>query len=337
MIVAVTGATGFVGSNLVRELLLQGHTVRALVHSPEPPPSLSDLALGQQASPPQLTFHRGDILDPGSLQRVFAGSEVVFHLAARISITRHDNEAVLRTNVEGPRNVAAACLESGVRRLVHFSSVHAMHVPPRDEPMDESTPLVADERAPAYDRSKSLGEREILRAVDKGLDAVIITPSGIMGPGDHGPSRIGRTVLDFARGRFPLLVPGVYNWVDVRDVVAGALAAAERGQRGEKYIVAGEVGSVRRIAELIAESGGKRAPRFDAPLWLLRPVAPVVETVSHFTKSSPLVTPQALAVLQSPCDFRYDKAARCLGHRPRPLSETVHDTVEWFRQAGRLS
>ena len=147
MIVAVTGATGFVGSNLVRELLLQGHTVRALVHSPEPPPSLSDLALGQQASPPQLTFHRGDILDPGSLQRVFAGSEVVFHLAARISITRHDSEAVLRTNVEGPRNVAAACLESGVRRLVHFSSVHAMHVPPRDEPMDESTPLVADERA----------------------------------------------------------------------------------------------------------------------------------------------------------------------------------------------
>ena len=192
MIVAVTGATGFVGSNLVRELLLQGHTVRALVHSPEPPPSLSDLALGQQASPPQLTFHRGDILDPGSLQRVFAGSEVVFHLAARISITRHDSEAVLRTNVEGPRNVAAACLESGVRRLVHFSSVHAMHVPPRDEPMDESTPLVADERAPAYDRSKSLGEREILRAVDKGLDAVIITPSGIMGPGGLQLGRCSR-------------------------------------------------------------------------------------------------------------------------------------------------
>ena len=332
MIVAVTGASGFVGSNLIQELLAQGHTVRALAHTIEPPPS-------DAVSPSALSYHRGDVLDPGSLKRAFEGAEVVFHLAARISITRHDEEAVLRTNVEGPRNIASACLSTGVRRLVHFSSVHAFHVPSEDQPMDESTPLVPDDRGavPAYDRSKALGEREVMRAVDQGLDAVILNPSGIVGPGDHGPSRIGRTVLDFARGRFPLLVPGVYNWVDVRDVVASAMAAAERGQRGEKYIVAGEIGSIRRIAELVAQAGGKRAPRFDAPLWLLGGVAPVMETVAHLRRSSPLITPQALAILQSPCDFRSDKAIRELGHKPRSLSETITDTVNWFRDQGRLS
>lgn len=333
MIVAVTGASGFVGSNLVESLVAQGHTVRALAHSSEPTPRPPAGASGT------VSFVPGDVLDPGSLSRVFSGVEVVFHLAARISITRHDEEAVLRTNVEGPRNVAAACLQHGVRRLVHFSSVHAFAVPHNDQPMDEATPLVQEtsREAPAYDRSKSLGEREVMRAVEQGLDAVILNPSGIMGPNDRSPSRIGQTVLDFAKGRFPMLVPGVYNWVDVRDVVSSAIAAATRGQRGHKYIVAGEVGSVRRIAELVEQAGGKRAPRFNAPMWLLGGVAPVVETVARWQNASPLLTPQSLAILQSPCDFRSDKAHRELGHTPRALSETIFDTVSWFRQTGHLA
>jgi len=337
MIVAVTGASGFVGSNLVSALVEQGHTVRALIRSPETLPRSVIESAGPDGRASQIELHRGDVLEPGSLSRVFADAEVVFHLAARISISRHDGEAVLRTNIEGPRNVAAACLASGVRRMVHFSSVHAFRVPKGDLPMDESTPLVHEAAAPAYDRSKSLGEQQVMQAVERGLDAVILNPSGIMGPGDHGPSRLGRTVLDFARGRFPMLVPGVYNWVDVRDVVASALAAAERGQRGQKYIIGGEVGSVRRIAELVAESGGKPAPRYSAPLWLLHPVAPVIETWAHWLKASPLLTPQALDILQSPCDFRSEKASRELGHSPRPLADTIRDTMQWFRQNGHLS
>lgn len=333
MIVAVTGATGFVGTNLIAELLSQGHKVRALLHAG----SRAEQGLRKRLPPgSDIEIHHGDVLSPGTLQRAFSGAEVVFHLAAQISISRHDAEGVLRTNVEGPRNVASACLENGVRRMIHFSSVHAFEVPPHDEPMDETTPLVDGDVAPAYDRSKSLGEREVMRAVEKGLDAVILNPSGIMGPNDHGPSRIGRTLLDFARGRFPMVVPGIYNWVDVREVVSSAISAVEKGQRGHKYILGGEVGSIRKLAELVAEAGGKRAPRYSAPLWLLAPVAPVVETVAHLTKTSPLLTPQSIQILQSPCDFRSDKAMRELGHRIRPLSETVGDAVTWFRETGHL-
>ncbi len=333
MIVAVTGATGFVGTNLISDLVEKGHTVRALLHSGDTAKESLRARLPPGAD---VEFHQGDVLDPGSLLRAFSGAEVVFHLAAQISISRHDAPSVLRVNVEGPKNVAAACLHTGVRRMIHFSSVHAFEVPPHDEPMDETTPLVDGHTAPAYDRSKSLGEREVMRAVDKGLDAVILNPSGIMGPNDHAPSRIGRTLLDFARGRFPMVVPGIYNWVDVREVVSSAISAVENGQRGHKYILAGEVGSIRKLAELVAEAGGKKAPRYSAPLWLLAPVAPVLETVAHLTKTSPLLTPQSIQILQSPCDFRSDKAMRELGHRVRPLSETVGDAVSWFRERGHL-
>ncbi|HMU40749.1 MAG TPA: NAD-dependent epimerase/dehydratase family protein [Pseudomonadota bacterium] len=336
MIVAVTGATGFVGSHLISELANKGVHVRALVRRDGPDVQALKARLDSHAP---IEFVTGNVLSKDSLLSAFRGVEAVFHLAAHISISRFDEKQVLLTNVQGPKNVAAACLETGVRKLIHFSSVHALATGAHDEPMDETTPLVRAEarHAPAYDRSKSLGEQAALSAAKQGLHVVVVSPSGILGPFDHAPSRIGRTLLDFAEGRFPMLVPGVYNWVDVREVVSSAITALEKGKSGEKYLLTGEVASVRRLAELVAQAGGKKAPSLEAPMWLLKPVAYAAEAVAHGLSRSPLLTPQSLSILQSPCDFRSDKAQRELSHKVRPLAETVADALRFFKETGALA
>jgi dihydroflavonol-4-reductase len=323
-IVVVTGAGGHIGGNLARALLERGRTLRLVARHD----TRAVEKLGAE-------IVRADVLDRDSLTRAFAGADVVYHLAANISIVGDQNGRVRAVNVEGPRNVVEACLRCGVRRLVHFSSIHAFAQQPLDLPLDEARGHV-DGAAPAYDRSKAAGEREVLAGVARGLDAVIVNPTGVLGPCDYKPSRMGAVLLGIARRQFIALIDGGFNWVDVRDVCAGAIAAEERGRRGERYLLSGEWVALRTLGEWVGQVTGVRLPRWDSPMWLARIGAPFVQTWSQLTSSEPLYTSESLVALRANRTISHAKATRELGYQPRPIRQTVEDSLRWFIDAGRL-
>jgi dihydroflavonol-4-reductase len=326
MKIAVTGSTGHVGGNLVRALIAAGHQIRAVVHT-DRRRAIDGL---------KVELAHADVRNLDSLVKAFAGVELVYHTAARISIAPGDEELVHETNVGGVANVVEACLRNQVRRLVHFSSIHAFEPKPVDERIDEQRPINDGVHALPYDRSKANGERQVRAGLERGLDAVIVNPTAIVGPHDYEPSRVGSVLLDLYRRRLPGLVDGGFDWVDVRDVVAGAIAAAERGKRGEKYLLSGERRTVRELATVAEEVTGKRAPRFVSPMWLARVGAPFATTFAKLTQAEPRFTSASLHALRNHQLVNHDKATRELDYRPRPLPETIADTYAWFREVGAI-
>ena len=322
-IVAVTGASGHVGGNLIRALIDSGRECRALVHRDTR--AIDGLNIERV---------KGELSDPDSLVRAFTGAQTVFHLAARISIVGPEGGLVHNTNVLGTRNVVSACLECGVKRLVHFSSIHAFSQGPLDRPLDETRPLRDDREAYAYDRSKAQGIGEILEGVSKGLDAVIVHPTAVLGPFDYKPSAMGQALLDMADRRLPALVDGGFDWVDARDVAAGAIAAEEKGRTGEKYLLSGHWLSMRELAAIVEEVSGAKAPRLIFPMWAARFAAPIALHLSQAMGKRALFTPEAMGALRANRDVRHDKAGRELGYSPRPVKDTVRDALAWFEEAG---
>jgi dihydroflavonol-4-reductase len=326
MKIAVTGATGHVGANLVRTLVAAGHQVRALVHGSN--------RRGLDGVAAEVV--EGDVLDAASLRRAFDGCERVFHLAARISILPGDEEKVRAVNVDGTQNVVESCLATKVRRLVHFSSIHALSPLPRDVAIDETRALTSSPHMPPYDRSKAAAEEKVRAGIARGLDAVVVNPTAILGPFDYGPSRMGQVLLDLYHQRLPALVDGGFDWVDVRDVVAGALAAADGAPSGERYLLSGERRTVAELAGLVGEITGVRPPRLVSPMWLARVGAPFATAAARIVGKEPLYTRHSLHALRNHQLVSHAKATRDLGYRPRPLVETLSAAYDWFRQSGAL-
>jgi len=262
---------------------------------------------------------------------------VVYHLAACISISRADKAIVHKTNVEGVRNVMKACLECGVKRVVHFSSIHAYSSQPVDQPIDETRPHATGDNIPQYDRSKALGEKEVYKAMDKGLDVVIVNPTGIIGPFDFRPSPMGQVLLNLWHHQMPGLVVGGFNWVDVRDVVAGAMAAEEKGRTGEKYLLSGHWQTMKETAQAAENVSGVKAPGFVSPMWLARFGAPFSEAFAILTKSRPLFTKDSLRAIRNHRLISHEKATKELGYNPRPFQETINDTYNWFKANNRIN
>lgn len=324
MTVVVTGASGHIGVNLVRALVGAGRPVRALVHRDGRP--LDGLPVERVT---------GDVRTPATIDRALDGAVTVFHLAARITIGGEPPAEVRAVNVEGTRNVVEACLRRGARRLVHFASIHALSARPAGEVVDEAR-SPAGPGAPLYDRSKAEGMRAVLEGVGRGLDAVVVMPTAVIGPADLAPSRMGQVLLDLYHGRFPALLDGGFDWVDVRDVVSGALAAERLGARGGRYILSGRWASLEGLAAMVARVEGARPPRLVCPMWLARAGAPLALAWSRLSGTRPLFTPAALHALRNHRRVSHERAARELGWAPRPLEETVADTFEWFRRAKLL-
>jgi len=310
-----------VGGNLVRALLKDGRKVRVLIR--EDSRAIEGL---------DVEVHKGNIFDPQSLASLFDGCESVFHLAAMISITGDRDGRVHKTNVEGVNNVVNACLESGVKRLVHFSSIHAMSPDPEEEPICEQRDLTGENALIAYDRSKAMGEREIQAGVKKGLDAVTVNPTAVIGPNDFKPSRVGEVIIMLCNRTMPALVDGGFNWVDVRDVVQGALCAEKKGKTGERYLLSGTWAHIRDFASIVEEISGIRKPVMCTPMWLAHIGAPFVGAYCKLAGKRPLYTHESLKTL---CHHRHitnEKARNELGYNPRPLKETISDTIDWFRE-----
>lgn len=314
----ITGASGFLGAHLARTLKDRGVEVRAADRSRGP--ALDDV---------DVEFVEIDVLDPASLRAAFEGQDRVFHLAAIISIVGDPTGEVWRVNVHGPRNAATVAFECGVGRFVHCSSVHSFDLERCGPSLDESGPPTTHPDAPAYDRSKRAGEEAVRLVVQKGLGAVVVNPTGIIGPDDRGPSRMGETVLQFMTRKIPVGITGQFDFVDVRDVVEGLIAAGDRGRTGDNYLLSGSRLSIRELGMLVERYSGVPVPPLSIPLRLVTPLAPLVMQIEQRTKK-PIFTPDAMHALKySPVVSHY-RAATDLGYRSRPIHETVRDTVAWF-------
>ena len=325
--IAVTGATGHVGNVLVRELVHRGQRVRAVVPESETTEAIAGL---------DVEVVRADVRDFDSLVAAFAGAGLVYHLAGIITISGGQARLLHEVNVLGARNVGQACLEAGVRRLVYTSSVHALEEPPPGVPVCETSEFRPEELDGEYARSKARASIEILKCVKQGLDAVMVFPSGIIGPYDFRLSEMGHLFMDFARGGLKAYVDGAYDFVDVRDVVAGLLLAAEKGRRGEGYILSGERISVKMLLSVLERATGVRARARRIPFWLARLAARFAPAYYRLKHAKPRFTSYSLRVLASNCLMSSAKAVRELGYAHRPLSETVRSSIEWFVATGRL-
>lgn len=324
MIVAVTGAYGHVGANLVRALLDARHSVRAV-----------DVREGPALAGLDVAFVRGDVLEPDALRRAFDGVEVVFHLAAKISIAGDPDGSVRAINVDGVHNAANAALDVGVRRFVHVSSIHAFDC---DQPgvIDETSARSVRPSLPAYDRSKAAGEVAVRAVIDHGLDAVVANLTGVIGPYDFGPSRMGAVFLALGRGKLPATIGGGFDWVDVRDVASGLLALEAKGRTGESYLLSGNRASLPALARIAAGVTGVPAPRFTVPMAVAKLAAPGGLWWAQRTGAEPMFTPESLRALETDPTVSGQKAARELGYFPRPTQQTVADIFAWLRETHRL-
>lgn len=316
----VTGATGHIGNVLVRKLIQGGEKVRALILPGESRLPLQGLEVEQV---------EGDVLDMSSLFDAFKGVRGVFHLAGIISIMPGHDPLVRKVNVEGTRNVLRAAAASGVKRLLHTSSIHAIQRIDRGV-VDESLPYDPDNPFGEYDRSKAEATLEVEAAARKGLEAVIVCPTGVIGPYDFRDSMMGSVIRSAAGQKPTLYVDGAYDFVDVRDVVSGMLAAFQRGRRGESYILSGQKSSVRYILETVREVTGRRFFQMKIPFDLAKFAARFTPWYYRRANAVPRFTPYSLEVLQSSCTVSHAKATRELGYQPRTLYETIRDTVSWL-------
>lgn len=325
MTVTVTGASGHVGANLVHALCERGEKVRVLIHRD----SRALEGLGVERI-------QGDVLDLDSLCAAFDGADVVYHLAAYISLL-DEHERLERINVGGTANVIEACRRTGVGRLVHTSSIEALLHPGCPRPLAETNPPSPEAVTTAYGQSKSRGCGRVLAAIEQGLDAVIVNPTAVIGPRDHKPSHFGRMFVDFARRKLPALVGGGFDLVDARDVAAGMLAAADRGRCGEMYLLSGEYTPVARLAEILEQHTGARRPRLTMPMWLAGFGALFTPPYYKLSGAQPRFTRMSIRMLAGEYRVAGDKAASELGYSARPVSDSVRDAVAWFRDKGMIA
>lgn len=317
MKVAVTGAAGFLGTNLLQQLIERGHEVTAI-----------DRVRPTGADQPGVTWVSGDVLDPASMRKTLEGAEVVYHLVALITLA-HKHDLAWRVNTEGVRVVAEAAREVGVRRMVHTSSIHAFDQYCCGGVINERSPRSINPELPVYDRSKFQGETELRKVVDAGLDAVICNPTGVYGPIDHSDSRINKTLWDAARGRVPVMISGGFDLVDVRDVARGLILAGERGRTGENYLLGGHFTDMFQATRTAAEVNGKMKPAFAIPAKVINACMPVLEPAAR-AFGSDRVSKAAMGALLSAPRVEHDKAATELGYRPRPARETISDLVDFY-------
>lgn len=324
----VTGATGFLGKAVVQRLLTKAADIYALVMKDDP------LA---GTLPNGIHVCVGNVCDPSSLDSFLDGADgqsCVIHCAGIVSVASRPGEQLYKVNVGGTKNIVSACISHSVGKLVYVSSVHALTEKPKGIEIDAETDAFNPDRLVGdYAKSKAMATRVVLDAARASLDASVVLPSGIIGPGDTAGGSITELLLSFLAGKLPIAVKGGYDFVDVRDVAAGIVACAEKGVRGKCYILSGHYATIRDILETVGRSTGIKKAVSYIPIALAKIVAPFYELDSIRRKKKLFFTPYAVHVLQSNARFSKKASENDLGYTPRSLKETLLDTVKWLKKA----
>ena len=321
----VTGATGFVGSAVLRHLLDAGHEVRALTRPGSDRRNLAGL--------PGVTVVEGDLANRESLHSAVQGCDYLFHVAADYRLWVPQPDVIYRINVEGTRHLIEAAVDAGVNKIIYTSSVATLGLNADRTPATEETPVALKDMVGHYKRSKYLAEQEVNRLVrERGAPVIIVNPSTPVGPRDIKPTPTGRIFVDMLRGRMPAYVETGLNIVHVDDVAMGHLLALEFGEVGERYILGGENMTLRELLHTIATEGEIRPPRIGIPHNAVVPVAWLAEGWARLTGSTPIVTLDEIRMARKFMFFSSAKAAEKLGYKPRPALEAIADAVKWFKE-----
>jgi len=323
----VTGGTGFVGANLVRDLLASGRSVRVLARPRGDRRAIAGL---------DVEVCEGDLLDPLSLRRAVTGVRVLFHVAADYRLWARDAEELHRANVGGTRAILQVAADAGVSRVVYTSTVGALGIPEDGAPGSEDTPVSLEDMVGAYKASKFLAEQVALGFARQGLPVVIVNPSAPVGPWDVKPTPTGQMIVDFLRGKMFATLDTGLNLVHVRDVARGHLLAAERGRPGEKYILGNRNLSLAEIGRLLAEIAGIRPPRLRLPYAVAWLAAASMEAAARVTGGAPKVPLTAVRMAKKRMYFSAAKAVRELGLPQTDVREALGDAAEWFRVHGYI-
>ena len=320
----VTGAAGHLGGTLIRLLRRRGAQVRGLLLPTETP-----------SVPQGVEYVQGDIRDLDSLRPLFAGLEgresYLIHTAGIVDISDQVSPLLYDVNVNGTKHILSLCREYQVKRLVYVSSVHAIPEGDKASVLHEVSVFSPDAVVGGYAKTKAEATQAVLDAARDGLDAVVVHPSGILGPYDRSGNHLVQLVTDYVRGKLPACVRGGYDFVDVRDVAIGCLLALEKGQTGQCYILSNRHYEIKDLLNMVRKvAGGRRLPVL--PQWMAKSCLPAIRLHARRTKKRPLFTKYSLYTLMSNDKFSHDKATAELGYRPRDLLQTLRDTVIWSRR-----
>jgi dihydroflavonol-4-reductase len=326
MKIAITGATGHVGASLLPLLIAQGHEITVLIR--EDVRALDTFNLRRV---------KGNLADENSLRELVKENEVLLHCASKISITNTEAQLIRATNVEGTQHITRIAKEMGMRRMVYVSSIHAFNQFPYDQPLNETREYVSD-KGFNYDRSKRDATKFVLNASDKNFEVITLHPTSIIGPPDYKPSLLGSAIINFLSGSIPFATTGGFDFVDVRDVAQAIANAVSMGRSGEKYLLSGNYFPVTELFEMIRKEAGKKSKTIVIPIMLARMGVPFEKIISKIHKRPPVFTNESMTALETrPRFIDSSKARQELNYTTRPMEETVHDLVNWFKQSGYLA
>ena len=321
----VTGGTGFIGSHIVRALLDRGRRVRCLVRPNSVRTNLDGLSI---------EIVEGDLTDAASLRELVHGGKTLYHCAADYRLWARDPREIFRSNVEGTRNILELADEAGVERIVYTSSVAAIGLMADGSPADEQTRMREKDLIGPYKRSKYDAEGVARELAYRGAPVVIVNPSTPVGERDLKPTPTGRIILDFLNRKMPAYVDTGMNLIDVRDVAAGHLLAAERGRSGERYILGNRNVSLKELFDILADITGIPAPRLKVPHWVPMAYAAVGTAVAKLTRRAPRVPLDSVRMSRHTMYYDASKAVRELGLPQTPIEEALARAVAWFRENG---
>lgn len=332
----VTGAAGFLGSHICRQLLDRGEQVRVLVLKGDP---------AIACVPEQAEIVEGDLCDDASLEPFFQVGEdtetVVIHCASMVTVDPAFSQRLLRVNVGGTKNIVDACLaHPECRKLVYVSSTGAIPELPKGRKIAEVSKFDPESEYVVgwYSKTKAMASQLVLDAVrEKGLNACIVHPSGILGPDDYAVGETTSTIIKIMNGEMTMGMGGSFNLCDVRDLAAGCIAAADKGRTGECYILGNQEVTLKELCKLLHADSGCQTPKCYLPLGIANLLARQMEHSAKRTGKKPLMTTFSVYNLARNNAFDYTKAETELGYHTRPYAETLHDEVEWLRQTGKIA
>ena len=327
MTTLVTGAAGFLGSHVARQLVARGEDVRVLVRASSSNRAIADLSL---------EYVTGDLRDQPSLQRAMQGVQKVFHVAADYRLWAKNPQDIYDSNVGGTKNLLAAAKQAGIDRLIYTSTVATIAVD-RPQLPNEFTDSKLDEMIGHYKRSKWMAEQEVLQAAKDGLPVVVAMPTTPVGPWDWKPTPTGKIIVDFLNGKMPGYVETGLNFVGVEDCAAGHLLVAEKGKIGERYLLGAENLTLKQVLDTLARLTGLPAPRLKIPHALALGVAYAETAFSRLIGREPQIPVEGVKIAQHLMFVDCTRAQRELGFHPEPVAAAFERAVRWYEKNGYVS